>query len=84
MQKSILHIELPQTLALRDSNRYNSSNGRHLNNRTKYIFIVNAIPLFEPFSYQSSLILIQCTINFSFHFINPLAIYNITSFDRWD
>jgi hypothetical protein len=77
VKECILHIYLSNAPDSSDDNRKNNVNSSYLDHRTKGVFIVDVIPLFEDFCNQPGLIPINGAIRFVFDLENPFAIYQI-------
>jgi hypothetical protein len=56
----------------------------HLDYRTKCVLIINAIPLFESFCNQLSLVSINGSIWLFLDLVDPLAVNYILCTMRWD
>jgi hypothetical protein len=77
VKECILHIQLTKTPIARNNNREDQTDGSRLDHMTKYIIIVNAIPLLKAFGHQASLIAIDGPISLLLDFKHPLTFNDI-------
>jgi hypothetical protein len=69
---------------MRNCKRQNNPDCSRLNNRTETIIVINSEKLLKPLGNQSSFVVINGPIGFTFGLIDPFTVNQITASLRWN